>query len=111
MSENFKLQIVTEQDKISNYQDEVSALLKTLFNIDNALVTDITELSDFTYSGLSEAQYEHMNTLEWAEKTKYWDKIILDKFKQEYGLELKTVCVSILDVLEMIEAFKNKTIH
>lgn len=109
MSEKFK--VIIKEDKISLFADEVEALLKNIFSIDNALFTDLTELSDFTYSGLTPEQSEHMQSLDWAEKTKYWDAIIIARMKEKYGLELKSVCISLLDVLEMIEKSKNPTIH
>lgn len=105
------IKVIFEEDKISLREDEAKDFIKKIFNIENALITDLTELADFNYSGLYPAQYEVLKSLEITEMAKYWDKIILERIKEVYGLELKSVCIDLLQVLDLIKEKENPTVH
>ena len=110
-AKNVKIKVIIEEDKISLREDEAKDFIKKIFNIENAFITDLTELADFNYSGLSPAQYEYLKSLEINEMAKYWDKIILERIKEVYGLELKSVCIELLQVLDLIKEKENPTIQ
>lgn len=104
--------VIINKDEIDYLETEAQEFLKKIFFLENVLVTDLTDLSDFTFSGFSPEQSELAKSMEPKEMTAYWDKLILSRIKEVYGIELKTVCVNLLLVLHLIEdAKKTPTIQ
>ena len=116
--------IIIEKDKIDDYEDIARIFFKNMFgmNIDEVLITDLSDLSDFSGSGMSRSQYEQAEgnvNLEGISKKqhlqkvfneigKYWDKLVLEKLKEQYGIEIKSTVIKLVDLFEKISEKEHK---
>lgn len=124
-----KTKIIIGKDKIDNYQDIARVFFKNMFdmNLDKVLITDISDLSDFSGSGMSPEQYDqaegrvnldglpknkHLQEV-FNEIGKYWDKLVFEKIKDQYGIELKSTVIKLIDLFETISRnqYKPKVLH
>ena len=105
--------IIIEQNNIEFFEKEADEFVLKIFNIQNAMITDLSDLSDFFGSGLNTEQSQAIQKLSHKNAIKFWDTIIMDKVKQEYGIELTNVCVNLFSIVQKIAIKKdeNKSIH
>ena len=105
--------IIIEQENIEFFEKEADEFVLKIFNLQNALVTDLSDLSDFFGSGLDKEQSQEIQKLSHKNAIKFWDKIIMERVKQEYGIELTNVCVNLFSIVQKIAINKseNKSIH
>ena len=121
--------IIIEKDKIDDYEDIARIFFKNMFgmNIDEVLITDLSDLSDFSGSGMSRTQYEqaegnvnlegipkkqHLQKV-FKEIGQYWDNLVFEKLKEQYGIEVKSTVIKLVDLFETISEnqYKTKVLH
>lgn len=95
--------------KITEIEDvDLNEFIYEFLEIENALLTKDSLLSDFCGRGLSSSQIDSADS--YNALCSLWDEFILNKFNQTYGCSLDSTNVTIRSIVEKIykkEAFIN----
>jgi hypothetical protein len=76
-------------------------------SIDDVLITDESQLSDFSFCGDCDAVSDLSLTLNQAYSL--WDSWVLAKIKDEFGLELQSTRITLVTLFAQLEALSNST--
>ena len=101
------MEISIEIDQIDTVSAELEVIGNAIgFDFSAALLTDMSELSDFSFSG--DLYPGTPKGLSYNQSCQYWDDWVLNKLAG-IGLELKSTKISLLVLAQMISA--KKMIH
>lgn len=101
--------IICEQDVINTLEATASRFFEDVLGMDYApLVTDESDLSDFSFSGGMPAD-TMSSTL--REKYEAWDAWVIDRINTRYGVALTTTRIKMVLLLSQIDASFNRTIQ
>lgn len=104
--------LIFEHEGIEQFEQTASAFMRDVlgFGPQMPMLTDSSELSDFTYDGdyppevLDPAQTRK----QW---TANWDKWVIGEVQKKYGITLKTTVISLITLFRQIEANARPTVH
>jgi hypothetical protein len=97
------------QDQIEDFQQTGSQFMRDLLGVDEALLTDISELSDFTFSGMPIGTLD--TSLPLRELTATWDAWAIAEVESRYGITLTTTKVNMVALLNQIEVSRRQLVH
>jgi hypothetical protein len=103
---------VIEQCQIDEFEQTGTDFMRDILGKDYArvLVSDISDLSDFTFSGtLPEGALD--TSLGLKQITANWDKWVMAKIYERYGITLSTTVVNLVGLFHQIEQLKNARVH
>ena len=90
---------------LEQYEFQAEEFLREIFQLENGMFTDLTEISYFCGRGLTTEQID--STDSYNALCTLWDIYIINKIKNKYGIELNKTNVLLTDVLEQIQNSKN----
>jgi hypothetical protein len=101
-----------EQHQITEFDRLVPAFMKEMFGMDEdqfVCVTDISDLSDFTYSGMPAEDLDTSRPRK--ELTAIWDRWAIARVQELYGITLTTTVVNLVWLLDQIQQAKTRLVH
>jgi len=101
-----------EQHQITEFDRLVPAFMSEMFGMDDdqfVCVTDISDLSDFTYSGMPPGALD--TALPRKELTAIWDRWAIARVQELYGITLTTTVVNLVWLLNEIQKNKTHLVH
>jgi len=101
-----------EQHQITEFDRMVPVFMKEMFGIDEdqfVCVTDISDLSDFTYSGMPDDALD--TSLPRRELTKIWDRWAIARVQELYGITLTTTVVNLVWLFDQIQQTRTRSVH
>lgn len=100
-----------EQDLIEQAAPLGREFLKRVLDMDwdDCLVTDESALSDFSLCGIPRDQLPEGPDLKQCYAI--WDAWVLQKVKDEFGVELPRTGLLLLTVFDLIEAHRRQSVH
>lgn len=101
--------LTISQDQIDDFQQTGSQFMRDLLGVDGALLTDTTELSDFTFSGMPIGALDTSRPL--RELTAAWDAWAIAEVQSRYGITLTTTKVNMITFLNQIEVSRRQLVH
>ncbi len=108
-----KPDIHIEQDAIDEFEEALDEVLSRVLGLepDKVLLTDHSQLSDFSGTGLPAEQAKACATL--AELYDAWDLWVVQRLVAEFELDASLLSprMRMLDLAMLIEAGRNRTTH
>ena len=100
-----------EQCQINDFQKTGAEFMLTVLGLDydQVMVTDLSDLSDFAYSGMPSAELDIKRPMK--ELTTAWDKWAIARVHAVYGITLKTTVVNLIQLFNQIEQLKRSSVH
>lgn len=101
-----------EQHQILEFDHLVPSFMKEMFGMDDdqfVCVTDISDLSDFTYSGMPPGALD--TSLPRKELTAIWDRWAIARVQELYGITLTTTVVNLVWLLHQIQQTRTGPVH
>lgn len=97
--------LTIEQDLIDSYNDEARDFLQKILgmDLDSVLLTDLSELQDFRFSGEFDAS-QCDDSLDLKGLGREWDRWVLQRIHAAYGLELKSARIGLIALFEQLRA-------
>lgn len=96
------------KDEVRQYLSTADAFFERIFGMEaqNALLTDESQLSDFSFSGegFSDVQCDSLN-----EAYRAWDAWVLQRIYLEYGLPLTKTTIRMTTLFAQLEAREPST--
>lgn len=102
-------ELTVTQDQIEDFQQVGAQFMSDVFGLDDALLTDISELSDFTFSGMPVGALDTSRPL--RELTETWDAWAIAEVQARYGITLTTTKVNMVTLLNQIEVARGQLVH
>lgn len=102
---------ISSNEKLEKYSFLATEFLSDIFDIEEGIFTDMTEISDFCGRGLTIEQINSADS--YNAICTLWDELIINKIKEKYNIQIDKTNILLTDVLEKIynsKTFK-KTIH
>jgi hypothetical protein len=96
-------EIRIERSKIETLDATCSAFLRDVLALDGALVTDLSDLSDFCLEGDYPDGTLDIQNMSQRQVYEAWDAWVLKKVKDTYGLVLQKTKVSLVSICAQIE--------
>lgn len=105
------IEITVEQEQIDAYEETAREFLRGVFDLDygKVMLTDGSSLSDFFPSGLSLTNEEIQNTA-YSELVARWDRWVVERVRQRYGLEGVYVTMPLIALFEAIQQPKDSEV-
>lgn len=104
--------VTIEQYQITEFDRLIPTFMKEMFGMDEdqfVCVTDISDLSDFTYSGMPPDALDTSRPLK--ELTAIWDRWAIARVQALYGITLTTTVVNLVWLLDQIQQSKTRLVH
>lgn len=101
-----------EQHQITEFDRLVPTFMKEMFGMNDdqfVCVTDISDLSDFAYSGMPSEDLDTSRPLK--ELTAIWDRWAIARVQELYGITLTTTVVNLVWLLNEIQQTKTRLVH
>jgi hypothetical protein len=101
-----------DQDVIDLYEADGVDFFERVLKMDysTVLTTDISELSDFSFTGMPEGSLDM--TKPPSELYASWDAYIKEAVEREYGLTLTSTRITLIELFERLRALKQPpTVH
>ena len=97
-------QVVIQQDEIDAHEDTVREFLRRVVSTESsqALLTDLSELSDFCPSGLPREVLDRADG--WPAVCAAWDAWVIERASRSYKIRLERTTVRMIDVARQIDA-------
>lgn len=99
---------IAEQDLIDSVGPIAAEFFEKVLDLDMSemLLTDLSSLRDFSFSGLDELNEGRPESATLSECHDYWDSKVIEKIKAVFGLELSSTRISLIELFAKLEALK-----
>jgi len=99
------------QCQINDFHETGAQFMRDVLGMDyeRVVVTDLSELSDFTYSGMPAGSLD--TAMPMKDLVATWDKWAIARVQELYGITLTTTVVNLICLFNQIEQSKKALIH
>jgi hypothetical protein len=101
--------LIFTQDQINEFQRTEAQFMRDVLGLDDALVTDLSDLSDFAYSGMPAGALDVSRPQK--ELVATWDAWVIARVQKLYGITLTTTVVNLVCLFNQIEVSKRALVH
>lgn len=108
---NMTRDIRITQCQINDFQQTGSQFMHDVLGLDyeRVMVTDMSDLSDFAYSGMPAGSLD--TSRPHKELVATWDKWAIARVQELYGITLTTTVVNLIGLFNQIELSKKALVH
>lgn len=101
--------ITVTQEQIHEFHRTQVQFMSDVLDLDGVIVTDLSELSDFTYSGMPAGALD--TSLPLRDLVAKWDAWAIARVQELYGITLKTTAVNLIWLFNQIEVSRKSLVH
>jgi hypothetical protein len=101
--------ITVTQEQIHEFHQTQVQFMREVLDLDGVVVTDLSELSDFTYSGMPAGALD--TSLPLPELVAKWDAWVIARVQEKYRVTLTTTVVNMIWLFNQIEVSRKALVH